>query len=264
MNRQNVALGRIMGIPIGLDYSWFLIFALLTWMLASSYYPAEFKDWPPPLYWIMGGATAIMLFVSVLHRVTDIPRPEWGKTTAAQAMLPLDKVRSVSPDAELWPTLELMDREGVNQLPVMNDRQVVGMLSREDVVTFLRTLQELGSWRTHRRPRRQWRLENQRRTMTTKTLSPELLDRMDAYWCAANQRAAHRGRILGSPIQGRRERRQLRHGQGVRRQQDLLPVGADQPQRANQRHQLCARAQSPRGPGAGHGRSLLKGTRHAL
>ena len=66
MTRHNIPLGRILGIPIGLDYSWFVIFALLTWMLAGSYYPAEFKDWPPLLYWFMGAVTAIMLFVSVL------------------------------------------------------------------------------------------------------------------------------------------------------------------------------------------------------
>jgi hypothetical protein len=36
-NRQAISLGRILGIPIGLDYSWFLIFALVTWMLAASY-----------------------------------------------------------------------------------------------------------------------------------------------------------------------------------------------------------------------------------
>jgi hypothetical protein len=53
MTRHNVPLGRILGIPIGLDYSWFLIFALLTWMLGSSYYPAEFKNWSPLLYWFM-------------------------------------------------------------------------------------------------------------------------------------------------------------------------------------------------------------------
>ena len=33
---------------------------------------------------------------------------------------------------------------GVNQMPVIRDRHVVGMLSREDVITFLRTLQEFG------------------------------------------------------------------------------------------------------------------------
>jgi hypothetical protein len=29
-------------------------------------------------------------------------------------------------------------------MPVIRDRHVVGMLSREDVITFLRTLQEFG------------------------------------------------------------------------------------------------------------------------
>src|SRR4030081_1874517 len=66
MTRQNIPLGRILGIPVGLDYSWFLIFALSTWSLAERYYPAEFKNWPPLLYWFIGALTAIMLFVSVL------------------------------------------------------------------------------------------------------------------------------------------------------------------------------------------------------
>jgi signal-transduction protein with cAMP-binding, CBS, and nucleotidyltransferase domain len=38
-----------------------------------------------------------------------------------------------------------MDRDGVNQLPVMTDGRMVGMLSREDVITFLRTLEELSA-----------------------------------------------------------------------------------------------------------------------
>ena len=66
MNKSSISLGRILGIPIGLDYSWFLIFALLTWMLATSYYPAEFGNWPVAVYWIVGGATVILLFGSVL------------------------------------------------------------------------------------------------------------------------------------------------------------------------------------------------------
>ncbi len=371
MNRHNVPLMRILGIPIGLDYSWFLIFALLTWVLATSYYPAEFKDWAVPLYWIVGAATAILMFASVLlhelghsvvalrfgvpvrsitlfifggvaqigaeppsalaefliaiagplvslalaavfyelehlvgsiqallglaeylayinfalvvfnlipgypldggrvfravvwaitgnmrratliaansgrffgllfiflgvmqifsgnlgggvwiafigwflesaataqaqqatiqgllsghrvshamrrhcdsvsadltlqqlvdehilgggsrcllvdrggatvgmmtlHRIKEIPRAEWASTTAAQAMVPMDRLKRIAPDAELWNAVEQMDRDGVNQLPVMRDGQVVGMLGREDVISFLRTLQEVG------------------------------------------------------------------------------------------------------------------------
>jgi len=66
MNKSSISLGRIFGIPIGLDYSWFLIFALLTWVLATSYYPSEFGNWPAAVYWIVGGATVILLFGSVL------------------------------------------------------------------------------------------------------------------------------------------------------------------------------------------------------
>jgi Zn-dependent protease/CBS domain-containing protein len=369
-NRQAISLGRILGIPIGLDYSWFLIFALVTWMLAASYYPSEFTNWPAAQYWVVGAATAIMLFVSVLlhelghsvvamrykipvrsitlfifggvaqigaeppsasaefwialagpvvsfalaivfgllrpifvavapllalaqylayingtlavfnlipgfpldggrvfraivwgvthnlrratiiaanvgrviaylfilagvwqmlngdfgnglwiafigwflenaasaqvqqqtvhdlladHRVTEVmsrdyaaipenatlqhlvddhilgtgrrcfmvtqddktvglltlhavkevPRTAWPTTTAAQAMMPMAQVKRVEPGEELWAALEEMDRDGVNQLPVMVDGQCLGMLSREDVISYMRTRREL-------------------------------------------------------------------------------------------------------------------------
>lgn len=66
MNRNTIPLGRIIGIPIALDFSWFLIFALMTWSFAVSYYPAEFKNWSTIFYWLMGAITAILLFASVL------------------------------------------------------------------------------------------------------------------------------------------------------------------------------------------------------
>ena len=370
MTRHNIPLGRVFGIPIGLDYSWFVIFALLTWMLAGNYYPAEFKNWTPLMYWSIGALTAIMLFVSVLihelthslvalrykipvrsitlflfggvaqigaeapsaiaeffiaiagplvslalaalfyvvqplvaqmeplfglakylayinlalalfnlipgypldggrvfraivwaitgnmrrstliaayagrffaflfifigvwqilsgnfsgglwiafigwfldnaasaqvhqavfqgllaghrvsqamsthcavvpadlllqnlvdehilgtgqrcflvnrggktvglmtlHRVKEVPRSEWATTTAAEVMLPLEQSKRIDPDTELSAALQEMDRDGVNQLPVTRDRDVIGMLSREDVITYLRTLEEL-------------------------------------------------------------------------------------------------------------------------
>lgn len=66
MSRHAIPIGRIFGISIELDYSWFLVAGLLTWVLAASYYPTEFKNWSPPEYWLMGGITAFLLFGSVL------------------------------------------------------------------------------------------------------------------------------------------------------------------------------------------------------
>lgn len=66
LSRHAIPVGRILGIPIDLDPSWFLIFALLTWTLAVGYYPAEFKGWPVAEYWVVGGMTACLLYGSVL------------------------------------------------------------------------------------------------------------------------------------------------------------------------------------------------------
>src|SRR5215469_6306211 len=66
MFRHTIPIGRIFGISIDLDYSWFLLLGLLTWILAVSYYPSEFQNWRTADYWLMGFLTAIMLFVSVL------------------------------------------------------------------------------------------------------------------------------------------------------------------------------------------------------
>jgi Zn-dependent protease len=63
---RTIPLGHMFGIPIGVHYSWFTVLVLLTWVLAVSYYPGEFRDWPAVLYWIMGALTAILLFVAVL------------------------------------------------------------------------------------------------------------------------------------------------------------------------------------------------------
>ena len=79
-----------------------------------------------------------------LHRIKEVPRADWATTSAGQVMIPFQQLKRTSPEAGLWTALQQMDRDGVNQLPVTRDSLVIGMLSREDVISFLRTLQELG------------------------------------------------------------------------------------------------------------------------
>ncbi len=79
-----------------------------------------------------------------LHHIKEIPRSDWPTTTAAQAMLPAARMKRVRPEAELWTALEEMDTDGVNQLPVMTDGQMLGLLSRDGIISFLRARRELG------------------------------------------------------------------------------------------------------------------------
>ena len=66
MKDKHIQIGKILGIPIYLDYSWFLIMAILTWMLAKNYFPHEFKNWTEFSYWTIGFITSILFFISIL------------------------------------------------------------------------------------------------------------------------------------------------------------------------------------------------------
>jgi Zn-dependent protease/CBS domain-containing protein len=80
-----------------------------------------------------------------LHNVKEIPRPSWSTTTAAQAMTPVEKLSKIDPNAELWTAMEKMGRDGINEMPVMQGNNLIGLLSTGDIVKYLRTLQQVGT-----------------------------------------------------------------------------------------------------------------------
>ena len=66
--RDSVSLGRVFGIPIKLHSSWFLVAALITWSLASSYFPREYPGWAATTYWVIGAVTVVLLLALYLVR----------------------------------------------------------------------------------------------------------------------------------------------------------------------------------------------------
>ena len=63
---SRLKIGTIWGIPIGLHPSWFLIFGLATWSLASGYFPQAYPQIPNTLHWVLGVITSLLFFGSVL------------------------------------------------------------------------------------------------------------------------------------------------------------------------------------------------------
>jgi len=59
-------LGKVMGIPIYLHISWFIIFALVTVSLSYQFFPSVYPRWDVRLYWFVGVITSIMFFASVV------------------------------------------------------------------------------------------------------------------------------------------------------------------------------------------------------
>lgn len=66
MGGRNWQIGRILGIPIKVHVSWFLVFGFMTWMLATGYLPASLPGQSWARYWGMAAVTALCLFGSVL------------------------------------------------------------------------------------------------------------------------------------------------------------------------------------------------------
>ena len=63
---MSVKLGRIMGIPLRIHYTLWLVFILIAWSLAYSYMPHQYPGLTTLTYWTIGIMSAFILFASVL------------------------------------------------------------------------------------------------------------------------------------------------------------------------------------------------------
>ncbi len=75
--------------------------------------------------------------------LSRVERRMWPLTTVEQAMRPLAQLRVVSPEAPVTQALETMARENINQLPVVSNGHLEGVLSRAHLLEILRTRAEL-------------------------------------------------------------------------------------------------------------------------
>lgn len=66
MLKGGIPIGRLFGISLRLNYSWFIVFALVTWGLVTAYFPASFPDWNLGISLTAGIVTSLLFFASVL------------------------------------------------------------------------------------------------------------------------------------------------------------------------------------------------------
>jgi len=79
-----------------------------------------------------------------LADVKAVPRAQWDQTPVADAMVPVEKLHVVRPQQRMSDILPLIAQADVNQLPVMQDGRLVGMLTRDAIVRYLDVRQGLG------------------------------------------------------------------------------------------------------------------------
>lgn len=66
MNMRSIRIGRLAGIPIGVQPLWVVIVALITFSLGAVYYPEQVSGISPALAYALGLVSALLLFASIL------------------------------------------------------------------------------------------------------------------------------------------------------------------------------------------------------
>lgn len=79
------------------------------------------------------------------HEVKEVPRNLWAFKQIADVMLELENLKTVTPKTPVVEALEAMTRNDVNQLPVVVDGQLAGVISRHHILEVLKTRSELAN-----------------------------------------------------------------------------------------------------------------------
>lgn len=76
---NDINLGKVFGIKLQVNLSWFVIFAIVSIFLATDVFPSSLSGKSDIAYWVMGSVSSLLFFASVLvhelaHSVTSIYR----------------------------------------------------------------------------------------------------------------------------------------------------------------------------------------------
>jgi Zn-dependent protease len=77
--------------------------------------------------------------------VKHVDRRAWDSTTVSEAMRPLQSLHPVGPDANAADALALMGREHIDQLPVVTDGHLQGVVTQSHLLRLVQARRELGA-----------------------------------------------------------------------------------------------------------------------
>ena len=79
-----------------------------------------------------------------LRDIRHCPQEQWEQTPVGDVMTPVEQLHAISPEESLSNVLSLMVTQDVNQLPVMQNNHLIGVLRRDDIMRFIEVRRTLG------------------------------------------------------------------------------------------------------------------------
>ena len=87
-----------------------------------------------------------LLGVVTMSSVRSIPREKRDFERVSQAMVPFERTITVNPTISAIDALQIMAKNGIGRLVVMDGERIAGMVTRGDLMKTLKARQELGMW----------------------------------------------------------------------------------------------------------------------
>lgn len=84
-----------------------------------------------------------ILGIVTISDLKKVPREQWHQETVRQIMTPLSQLETISPNENAYDALLKMTSRNVGRLPVMEEGQLVGIITRQDLLEALRIRSEL-------------------------------------------------------------------------------------------------------------------------
>jgi Zn-dependent protease len=82
--------------------------------------------------------------ILTLRNIKSVSQQNWHITQVKEIMTPVDKLTVARPDQEALSILEQMAENDINQVPVVKEGRVIGLITRDNLTRFLRVRSELG------------------------------------------------------------------------------------------------------------------------
>jgi Zn-dependent protease/predicted transcriptional regulator len=78
-----------------------------------------------------------------LQNIKSVPRSNWDTIPVEKIMVPVDQLKAARLEQDALSILEQMDENNINQMLVVNEGRIIGLITRDNLVRFLRTRAEL-------------------------------------------------------------------------------------------------------------------------
>jgi len=82
--------------------------------------------------------------ILTLQNIKSVSQSNWDMTPVDKIMVPADQLKVARPEQDVLSVMEQMNENDINQMPVVHEGRVIGLITRDNLIRALRTRTDLG------------------------------------------------------------------------------------------------------------------------